>query len=253
MKFLISILMVGHFLFSQDADIKNAMKSLKVELEQAHYLGSIQSVEALRAKAERLLNLDKNNWHLNYYMAFTYDLLGSILMVSDEDKADDYFDIALEYLEISIERQPSADAYALKSSVYGKKIGISPMKGMFLGPKSNSAIDAAYGVSKDNPRVWIIEAIGKMYTPEFFGGDRVRSRELLLKAGKELETYEEQDSLMIVWGKFDVLAWLSELSILEEKYAEAKTYAEKALALEPKYGFVIYRLMPRIEAGLKNK
>ena len=56
-----------------------------------------------------------------------------------------------------------AESYALLSSCYGQKIGMSPWKGMILGIKSGNAIDKAVELSPDNPRVWLIKAINTNY------------------------------------------------------------------------------------------
>lgn len=250
MKTLTVFLVMAIALVAQSGQFQ---MELKKEIERMHYEYDLKRSETIRGKAERFLKMNPDSWYAHYYMAFIYDHLGTLNMVEDEDKADDYFDLALDYLDTALGMKDFEDGYSLRSSVYGKKIGISPMKGMFLGPRSNNAVDDAYDVSRDNPRVWIIEAIGKMYTPSMFGGDKERSRKLLVKSEKALKNYVESDSLMITWGKADVYAWLSELSVLEEKFEDARRFADQALDLEPNYGHVLLGIYPRIEAGLKKK
>lgn len=248
MKLVLTIMLTFSFAFTQASDLKSLMKAFKTELERAHFESTSEELQKLRAKGERLLKMDEYSWHSHYYLAFIYDHLGNLEMGKDEDKADDYFDLALEYLESANERKESEESYAMKSAIYGKKIGLSPIKGMFLGPKSESAIEEAYELNKNNPRVWIVDAIGKMHTPAFFGGDKEKSRELLEKSIEELKTYEEKDSLMIHWGSADAYAWLAELDIKEGKYEDAKKHIDKALEIEKNYGFVIYSTLPKLEA-----
>lgn len=233
-------------------DLKPIMMNFKKDVERNHIEGREKATQALRAKGERLLKMDAKNWHTHYYIAFIYDHLANFYMKSDDDKADDYLDIALEHLDQSIELHPSEESYAMKSSIYGKKIGLAPLKGMFLGPKSGSAMSSAYELNGKNPRVWIIDAIGKMHAPSLFGGDKEKSRELLEKAAKAFDNYEEKDSLMIHWGKADAYAWLAMLDIKEGKKELAEEHAKKALSIEANYGFVKFAILAQIKAMKKK-
>ena len=70
-----------------------------------------------------------------------------------------------------------AEAHALLSSLYGQQIGTSAWRGMTLGQRASSSIEAALKLAPDNPRVVLQSGIGAFFTPTGYG--------TLLAEGKE--------------------------------------------------------------------
>ena len=67
-------------------------------------------------------------------------------------KAD--LDEGIDVLEALLGRDPSsAVGWALLANCYGLKIGLSPFKAPFVGPKADDAMEEAIGLAPDNPRV----------------------------------------------------------------------------------------------------
>lgn len=234
------------FLNPMTQEINTVKTNIKSKLETAHYEAQEEEWMSIKSEVERAMNLFPNDMHLEFYMAFIYDHLANFFMETDDDKADDYLDMALEHLNNSINVKETADANALFSSVLGKKIGIAPLKGMFLGSKSNSKIERALEMNSNNPRVLITDAIGKMFKPSMFGGDKEAARDLLNKAANTAETYSDNDIFMPVWGHADAYAWLANLDIIESKMESAKINADKAISIQENYGFVKFVIMPKI-------
>ena len=244
---LIIALSLVSIVYSQENELSEQYKIISNELFNFHYNGSEKDFHMLRAKLERFNEDNSKDWYLLYYQAYIFNQLGTFNLKTDEDKADEFFDKGLEYIEKAIKIKDSAELHAMKADIYGKKISISSFRGMSLGPKSQSEIETAKKINDKIPYVRLVEAINLMMTPGFFGGDKEESRKILLSTLKSLEEFKYEDEKMINIGKADIYAWLSQLDILEDDMKSAKENAKKALELQSDYAFVKYGLMPKLK------
>lgn len=248
MKKAIFMLMILSVIFGQSKDETEFLSEINKRINSSHYNGNEKSFHILSGEIERFRSIYPKNWYGVYYQAYIYDHIATLNLKKNEDKADQYFDKSLELLDLALEEKKDVVLYSMYADILGKKIGISGIRGMTLGPKSQSIIEKAKAIDRNHPRLLLTEAISKMMTPGFFGGDKELSRRLLIKTLSILENYTYKDHLMLKISKADIYAWLSQLDILEEKNVSAKENAQKALAIEPEYGFVKYALLP----GIKN-
>ena len=118
--------------------------------------------------------------------------------------------------------------------------------GIKYGPKSNKQIDKALELAPENPRVLMLDGTGLLYTPSMFGGDTEKAIAQFQKAAKQFEKFTPKDSTMPHWGRVEVYAWLGQGYEEEEQYEEAKKAYEKALELNPDYGWVKSYLLPKL-------
>ena len=129
---------------------------------------------------------------------------------------------------------------AMISASYGKLSSLSILKAIFYGMNAKEFIEEAYKIDSNNPKVLIVAATHLMHTPEFYGGDKKRARELLNKILKSNNLISEK---MINWGiEAEAYAYLAQLDILEGNFDNAKKNMKKSLELIPEYGFVKYDL-----------
>src|SRR3990172_6627561 len=99
-----------------------------------------------------------------------------------------------------------------------------------------------------NVNVYLIAATHLMHTPESFGGDKKWAEELLNKALKMIYKQINKDDNSVEWAsEKEIYAYLAQLEILRENKDKAKLYIDKALALCPDYGFVLYDLIPQLK------
>ena len=133
---------------------------------------------------------------------------------------------------------------ALLSSIYGWEMGYSPWKGMFLGGKSSSNIEKATKVDGSSAIVWQIFGNSKLFTPRAFGGSISEAVEAYEKSVK---LYEANPALTKSnWRYLDALAWLGQAYEQNNQLDEARKTYEKALEVEPGFGWVKYKLLPEI-------
>ena len=218
--------------------------------------GDMDQLLTARATFERVTADDARAALAHYYIAYTeYQLVNLLRSESQEDGIDQEGEIlvrlqsAVEQLETSIERdETSADAHALLSSVYGQIISVRPLMGAVLGLKSGSAINRARKLDPDNPRVVLIEAISNWNTPKIWGGSPDKAIEGFERAALLFAQEEVTDPLLPSWGHNETYAWIGIAYMDRGQLQKAREAFEKALEVDPDFGWVKYALLPSLEA-----
>jgi tetratricopeptide (TPR) repeat protein len=189
-----------------------------------------------------------------YYMGYIDYQRGVVIYRANEEMAKTYLDSAIEHLENAIRKDDTfAEAHALLSSCYGIEISFSSLKAIWLGPKSGSQMGKARGLAPENPRVALLGAIGTYNTPGLFGGGKEKGLGELKKADSLFAQWKITDSLQPDWGKEQVQAWIG-LAYLDQKDTVlARKAFEKALEINPDYGWVRRVLMPRVASNTGSK
>lgn len=229
-------------------DVESLILEAKTQLWTGMNTGDFDAVQAARATFERAAaDADLAAW-AHYYAALADANLANVLAGTDEDAAADHLDRAVEHLQAAIEADDEhAEAYALLASVYGRKIGLSPMKGMFLGSKANNAMERAQALAPDNPRVVLIAAISDFNTPGMWGGSKTRGMEGFRRAAALFAAERPMNPLMPAWGHDETYAWIGIAHMQQAEYAEARAAFDQALTVNPGYGWVKYQLLPQLE------
>ena len=219
-------------------------------LETGLAQGDTDQLLTARATFERATADDARAALAHYYIAYTeYRLVDLLRRGDQEGEILVRLQSAVEQLETSIERdETSAEAHALLSSVYGQIIGVRPLMGAVLGLKSNSAINRAKKLDPDNPRVVLIEAISKLNTPKMWGGSPDKAMEGFERAALLFAQEEVADPLLPSWGHNETYAWTGIAYMEQSQLQKAREAFEKALEVDPDFGWVRYALLPSLEA-----
>jgi len=173
-----------------------------------------------------------------------YGLLGTSIALQDEDLFDAYRDKAINLMS-SLEKVADfkASAKALRAGVYGIEMGFSPWKGMSLGMKSGSLIDAALEADEAEPLAWKERAGSKLHTPAMFGGSKAKAVTFYAKA---VSLYEDGSHEMAWnWQYLQTLTWYGIALQEHEAYDEALAVYARVLAMAPDYGWVKFVLQPK--------
>ena len=173
-----------------------------------------------------------------------YGLVGLCMGNDNEAKAKEHLASGERHLKAYLKKQKdSAEANALMSGLLGFRIAFSPVSGMWLGPRSNSHLRKAMNADKDCAQSWKQKASSLFHTPAAFGGDLEESVRHFRKAA---ELFEANSSLTHNWEYLDTLAWLGQAqSKSGDRGAAVQTY-QKALRIEPEFGWVKHRLLPAV-------
>ena len=245
MRFLLSlafIFSIAYPTLAQPAD--SLIVSGKQMLESAN---DLDAMYAARATFERALaDTGLVAWG-HYYIALADYRIAGLLEGESKDPSE-HLNAAVEHLKKATEIDPqAAEAYSLLSSVYGWQIGLSPMKTMLLGPKSGKAIQKAKQLAPDNPRVVLSAAISDFNTPKMFGGSKEKGLQGLQRAAELFAQEEPTDPIQPVWGHREAYAWLGIAYQNQGELESARAAFEKALEIDPDFGWVKYWLLPELE------
>jgi tetratricopeptide (TPR) repeat protein len=165
-----------------------------------------------------------------------------------------YVHDGIEHLNASIKfNENFAESHALLGSMLGQKIGISPWRAFYLGPRSGSAIKKAVEIEPQNPRAYLIAGISALFTPKIFGGGENKSRLHLEKAARLFEEFQPESPIFPDWGHEEAYAWLGIVASRMDSLDLAEYYFKKSLDVNPDFGWVKYHLLPEIQKKMDEK
>ncbi len=229
------------------ATTDSLLQQVKTRIREATDKGSLDSLKQARALAKQATGGEREAL-AHYYAALADYRMSNRLPEDDEDRRERVIEDAIGHLKRATEINGTmADAWALLSGCYGQMMGMSPMKAMSLGPKSDEAMEKAKKHGPENPRVWIISGTSDFYTPSMFGGDKEKALKKFKKAARLAEQASTDDPLMPSWGHAESHAWVGVAHMEAERYGQARTAFETALNLNPDYGWVKQVLLPELE------
>lgn len=220
----------------------------KTLLEGGTNRGSVDSLKQARALFKRATGAAEHQALAHYYAALANYRLNNQFPEDAEDRREPVLEDAIDHLKQATKIDSTmADAWALLNGCYGQMMGMNPMQGMSLGPKSSEAMEKAMTLAPKNPRVWIISGTQDYFTPSMFGGDKEQALEKFKKAARLAEQESVSDPLKPNWGHAEAHAWIGIAHMNAERYDQARTAFEKALDVSPDYGWVKYVLLPKLD------
>ncbi len=175
------------------------------------------------------------------------------LRPGNEDLFDKYYEDAVAHAEqLSNQKEIESEGKTLLAGIYMMKVATSSMSAVTLSPKIHSLLDDAQEIDPFNPRPYIIRGVMKYQTPGIFGGSYEDAAKNFSKAIQLFEKQDDVDMLKPHWGYLESLAWLGRTQEKLDNYDAAKFAYEKALSVEPNYGWVKYSLLPQLMKKLNS-
>jgi len=252
--FILALMLVFPFwtflvppVLTQDAD--SLILKGKRLLHQGYNQNNLDQLHRARTLFVRATSGPEHTALAHYYVGLArYRTIN--LVQDDEDQTLRYMNDAINHLEEAIELKPNfAEAHALLSGLYGQKTGMQPFKAMTLGPKSDRAMERAKELAPENPRVMLIDGTGDYFKPSMFGGDKDAALKKFERAAQLAAQEQVDDPLMPSWGYAEAYAWIGYAHMEADRTKEARHAFERALEINPDYGWVKEVLLPQVASA----
>jgi tetratricopeptide (TPR) repeat protein len=177
-----------------------------------------------------------------------YGLMGALY--GDKPRNEDALYNMLDQAEKSAERLLKFPAY--KSQAHGflgailaMRVGLSPMKALYLGSKSETHIKDATRLNPDNPTGWVEKGNLRFHSPAIFGGS---NQEAIACFEKAVELFDQQPELRENnWLYLHAMAWLGIAYEKAGKKEKAIAIYKKAIAYENRFKWVKEELLPNLK------
>lgn len=191
----------------------------------------------------------ENDESLQYaWVKCQYGLAGVYMATYDTEKGAPVVAKAVEMNQRLLKKNnKNADYHAMLSALYGLQIGFSPMKGMFLGAKSDKHINKAVDLEPENGFAWLQKGMSYFHTPSMFGGDKGEAVKCFRKA---TELLEHKGDLSSNWQWLEAMTWLGQAYAETNQLTVAKTTYERALEEFPDFAWIKMALLPSLNKKL---
>jgi hypothetical protein len=224
------------------------LKNLKDSIDKYYHSFNINKLKQTLVDCDNYLKQNTDSYYGYYYFGMLNYNLGKIYYNINSDSALEYFSQSIDLFHKAEKMNRNAEIAALLSAAYGKKSSLAGIQSIFFGLKAKSWIYDANDLDSSNPKVYLTAATHLMHTPKFYGGDKTKARNLLLKILELNKTYKYKDPFELNWSdNAETYAYLAQLEILEENIPKARQYMKKALESVPDYGFVTIDLESQIK------
>lgn len=230
-------------------EYSDAMVKTIKKLDAINDISDRAAVTKVRGDFERILQLKKNTWMVNYYMAMC-DLLTawSYMDAKDNDNIKKYNESCIDLLNKATDAKDDfAEAYVLKMSAQANRWIYEPAKMNDIIAKSSEAKEIAKQKDPNNPRFYLIDGMNTYYTPENFGGGVDAAMPLFEKSWELYGTFKPVDETYPTWGKDQAAGMLALVYLKKDKPDEAKKWIDKGLEARPESGFIKNMVMPEYE------
>lgn len=236
-------------------DFAEVWPGLVAQIERTYVLGDASGMRSARTAVKELLDSDLTDDQRSiarYTVAYLNWRLFFLTDNSADDERDALLDEALELLDADVaDNDANAESHALMASVYGLQISQSRLRAAFLGTRAGRASARALELEPNNPRVLLLDGIGKLNTPRAFGGGEDRAEALLLRAVAAFRT-EPPGRPWPRWGRIDAYAWLGQVAAQRGDPDAARRHYLQALEIEPEFAWVRSVLLPALEQGQRQ-
>ena len=231
-------------------DYTDAMvKSIK-KLNAVTNITDRTNLQKIRGDFERILQLKKNQWMVNYYIAMC-DLFLAWSYYGDSTgtaNLQKYNESCLSLLDKSTDlKDDFAEAYILKMSANSNRWSYEPNKMNDIIAKGTEAKEKAQKLDPKNPRFFVVDGTNLFYTPEMFGGGVDVAQPMFEKAWDLFTTYKPVDETCPDWGRDNAAGMIAMCYIKKDKLADAKKWIDKALEIVPGSPVIVGIVMPEYE------
>ncbi len=221
-------------------DYSNAMLKAIKKMDEAADKNDKAAMLKVRGDFERILQLKKNEWMVNYYLGFVdYMLSRTATEEKNNDDVKKYTESSISLFDKSTDGNDQfADAFIMKMAAQGNRWQYEPNKMNDIIAKTQEAKDIAMKLEPENPRYYLVDGYMTFYTPESFGGGVDKAQPMFEKAWEYSKTYKPKDETYPNWGNDQAAGMAAMCYIQNGKLDEAKKWIDMALEVKPESNFI---------------
>lgn len=200
------------------AQSEKFIKAMEPKVAQLDSANKADGWRELGNAFERIAETEKTQWLPFYYASFCQVMAGYGSMPLDGNMGDNsaISDPFAEKAEALLNKAialtaENSEICCVQKMIYSLRMMGNPMaRYMSDGAKATEALNKARSLNENNPRVYILEAQDKFYTPEQYGGSKEEAKKLFEKAKDIFMTSKPGSSIEPQWGMSQVMYFLSQ-------------------------------------------
>ena len=218
------------------------------KIKSALTIYNFDSLNAIRSTLAARYEQEKASSALYYLTYSEYKLLEMCLRKDTASRFTGIKESAEKHAnELSGIKGFESEGKVLMAGIYMMRIAYNWSEAIALTPLLYATLADAEKADKNNPRVFLLRGMMKFNTPEMFGGSKEDALTNFLSAAKLFENTEETKAFNPEWGYLETLAWTGQVYAKLDNPETARFYYNKALSIEPGYGWVKYVLLPALD------
>ncbi len=193
--------------YTQD---KKYVDLMSLKIKQIEQTNTKDSLQWLANDFIRIGEKEKDEW-LPYYYAALVVLKQVRLSPNDSQKADDFLDVADNYIKIAEERKKHVELDVLKYMYHSSRMQINPKARYAInGVEAERYLQSILREDPENPRGNLMKALALFYTPKTFGGNPQKAKTLLEQIKLNFHNYRIESSISPNWGLAEIAFFLKE-------------------------------------------
>lgn len=217
-KFFLSAVIIATGLASM-AQSEKYVKAMEQNIAAIDTTRSTDGWKDLGNTFQRIADAEKTQWLPYYYAALSHVMVGYNIagaaggMGGFADKTDPEADQAEQLLNKAQELgKENSEIYCVRKMIASLRLMADPMNRYQTAlPAAAEALEKAKALNPANPRVTLLEAQDKFYTPEEYGGSKTEAKALFEEAKKKYDNFKPESTIHPQWGKGQVQYFLSQL------------------------------------------
>jgi len=239
-----------------DSDFDKAMLKAKKNLKEGMDKSDETKITKARGQFERILQLKKDVWLVNYYIALSdYGLSSNAMVKKNNDNVKKYTQSGIDMINKSIdENSEFADSYVLLQTLNFNRWQYEQDKMQEIIAATQSADESATKLDPNNPRLFLINGIASFFTPEAFGGGVKVAIPKLEKSLDAFKTRKEKKEIYPDWGYEMAMGYMA-MSLMqrddEGDMTKAKQYIDDAIKMNPNSEFLTEYVMKEYKDASK--
>ncbi|HYO22929.1 MAG TPA: hypothetical protein VER36_11030 [Flavisolibacter sp.] len=214
-KIIFSVLLTTAFCVSASAQDEKFIKAMEPKVIAIDTIRKSEELIALSASFERIADAEKTKWHPYYYAALAQvNAAYSFGENIKAEKTDPMADKAEALINKADALSPNnSEIYVVKKMIASLRMMADPMnRWQTYGPQAEQALQTAMKLNPENPRVYVLQAQDKYFTPEQFGGSKTEAKKLFEEANKKFASFKPSSTIEPNWGRPSVAYFLAELN-----------------------------------------